>query len=79
MNYKYRITETSEDTRYYTIESKQPLTEEEVQDCLGNVNITDTKNSYENEGIKITFLRTEFGDNTELDIEGSELKEDDYE
>ena len=78
MKYKYKITETSEDTRYYIVESNEILTEEEIQDHLANVKITDTKNSYEDEDLKITFLRTEFGDNTEIDIQGSDLKEEDY-
>ena len=75
--YTYHVEETSQDTRSYTVESDVQLTYDEVIDCLGNVRITNESNSYvDDDGIKTTFNDTEWGDDSEVDISGDDLKEE---
>jgi hypothetical protein len=80
--YTYHVEETSQDTRNYTIESDVQLTHDEIVDCLGNVSINNKKNSFVGEdGIKTTFEDTDWGDDSQIDISGDEMKEakEDYE
>ena len=75
--YTYRVEETSQDTRNYTVESDVQLTESEIIDCLGNVSISPEKNSFVFEdGIKTTFEDTEWGDDCQIDISGDKVKDE---
>ena len=74
--YTYYVEETSQDTRNYTVESDVQLTEDEIIDCLGNVSISNEKNSFVGEdGIKTTFEDTDWGDDSQVDISGDEVKD----
>ena len=75
--YTYYVEETSQDTRKYTVESNVQLTEDEIIDCLGNVSISNEKNSFVGEdGIKTTFQDTDWGDDSQVDISGEEVKDE---
>ena len=75
--YTYYVEETSQDTRNYTVESDVQLTEDEIIDCLGNVSINYSNNSFVGEdGIKTTFENTDWGDDSQVDISGDEVKDE---
>ena len=74
--YTYYVEETSQDTRNYTVESDVQLTESEIIDCLGNVSISNEKNSFVGkDGVKTTFEDTDWGDDSQVDISGDEVKD----
>ena len=78
--YNYTYEEYSQDTRSYTVESDVKLTEEEIQDIALGCTLTD---GYTYEGgkqdkrFKATFKGTEFGDDTQTEYGGDEIKKED--
>ena len=67
--YKYRVEETSQDTRHFIIESAVELDEDEINDCITNVDL-DKPNTYEDDDYKVSFKGTEYGDDSQVDIKG---------
>ena len=79
MKYKYTYQEWSQDTREFEIESDVQLTEEEIQDISMGCNFTDGYTylgGEKDKRFKATFKGTEFGDDTQTNISGDEVKED---
>jgi len=74
MKYKYIVTEESLDVRHFEILSDKKLDEEEILDALCLPNITKEGNVVTQGGIKSTFLRTEFGDDSEVKAELQSFK-----
>ena len=76
MKFTYYYEEWSQDTRSFKIESEVKLTESEIVELSTEVSFTDgdtsTGNTY-----KVTFNGTEYGDNTQYEITGDDLKEED--
>ena len=76
MKFTYYYEEWSQDTRSFKIESEVKLTESEIAELSTEVSFTDgdtsTGNTY-----KVTFNGTEYGDNTQYEITGDDLKEED--
>jgi hypothetical protein len=77
MKYKYTLEEYSQDTRTYAVESDVMLTEDEILDIALGCDLTDgytyTGREKENQ-FKATFLGTEFGDDTQCEYSGDEIK-----
>jgi len=72
--YKYIATEESVDVRHFEIVADRKLNEEEIIDamCLPDI---DVKGSCEEEhGIKVTYIRTECGDDSQVDYYLETLK-----
>ena len=77
MKYKYIYEEYSQDTRKYEIESDKMLTEQEIQDIALSVPIVDgSTDEDKEEGYKVKFIGTEFGDDSQVNLSGSEVMED---
>ena len=74
--YTYNYMEWSQDTRHIDIESDKQLSYDDIIDCASSVEIKDGAiyNDKKN-GIKVAFKYTEWGDDTQVDISGDELKE----
>ena len=77
MNYKYTYTyeEYSQDTRSYTVESNVKLTEEEIMDMALSCDMVDGS-TYSDKNSKATFEGTEYGDDTQTEYGGDEIKEE---
>ena len=77
MDYKYTYTyeEYSQDTRSYTVESNVKLTEEEIQDMALSCSMVEGS-TYSDKNSKATFKGTEFGDDSQTEYGGDEIKED---
>ena len=71
MKYKYKVQEYSQDTRHFFIESAVELDEDEINDCITNVNL-DKPNTYKDDDYKVSFKGTEYGDDSQVNI--SEIK-----
>jgi|TARA_Y100000310_G_scaffold180376_1_gene180262 predicted nucleotidyltransferase len=69
-NYKYHIEEYSQDVRLYLVESDEKLTEEEIHEAFPEVELTDGATSITEKGIKVTFEGTEYGDDSQVNIDG---------
>ena len=77
MKYKYTYNEWSQDTRSYTIESNVKLTEEEIQDMALSCSMVEGSTySDADRNIKATFKGTEYGDDTQTEYGGDEIKEE---
>ena len=76
MKYNYTYEEYSQDTRNYKVESDVKLTEEEIQDMALSCSMVNGA-TYTNINSKATFICTEFGDDTETEYGGDEIKEED--
>ena len=77
MKNKYTYQEWSQDTREYEIESETMLTADEIQDMALNCTILDGSTySDADKNIKVTFKGTEFGDDSQTNISGDKIKED---
>ena len=76
MKFTYYYKEWSQDTRSFEIESEVKLTENEIMEISTEVSFknddTSTGDTY-----KVTFQGTEYGDDTQYDITGDDLKEED--
>ena len=90
MSYTYQVEEYSQDSRHYTIESDIKLTEEQITKAYcevgfkdGDVNeftladIDDDVFTPENKiNIKVTFNYTENGDDSQVNIHGDDVQEE---
>ena len=75
MKFTYHYEETSQNTRCWEIESEVMLTENEIMELsmeVGSDGETSSGDTY-----KVTFTGTEYGDNTDIDITGDDVKEED--
>ena len=76
MKFTYHYKEWSQDTRSFEIESEVKLTENEIMELSTEVSFkngdTSTGDTY-----KVTFQGTEYGDDTQYEITGDDLKEED--
>ena len=62
MRYKYIATEESLDVRHFEILSDKKLTKEEIEDAMALPDIDTITNSELENGIKSTYVRTEYAD-----------------
>jgi hypothetical protein len=69
--YKYGVEEYSQDARHFIIESAVELDEDTINDCITNVSL-DKPNTYKDNDYKVSFIGTEYGDDSQVDI--SEIK-----
>ena len=69
--YKYGVEEYSQDARHFIIESAVELDEDTINDCITNVSL-DKPNTYKDDDYKVSFIGTEYGDDSQVDI--SEIK-----
>ena len=79
MKYNYTYEEYSQDTRSYEIESDVKLTEEVIQDIALGCSMTDGYTyvgGEKDKRFKATFKGTEFGDDSQTEYGGDEMKED---
>ena len=65
--YKYEVEEYSQDIRNFYIESDVKLNENEINDCISNVSL-DKPNTYKDDDYKVSFIGTEYGDDSQVDI-----------
>ena len=75
MKYKYYYDEWSQDTRKYIIESNVELTEQEIQDMALSCSMVEGS-TYSDKNSKATFEGTEYGDDSQNEYGGDEIKED---
>jgi len=66
--FTYKVSETSEDTRNYKIESDHHLTHDEILDLVGSCDTHPMADPYTDDGATITFVDTDFGDDSQLEI-----------
>ena len=76
MKFTYYYEETSQDTRSWEIESEVMLTEDEIMQLSTEVSFEDGDTS-KGENYQVTFTGTEYGDDTQYEIDGDEIKEED--
>ncbi len=76
MKFTYYYEEWSQDTRSFEIESEVKLTESEIAELSTEVSFTDGDTST-GDTYKVTFKGTEYGDDTQYDITGDDIKEED--
>ena len=72
--YIYEVTEQSVDIRKFEIISDRKLTYEEVEDAICLPDISKAGDCETDNGVTTTYLWTDYGDDSEIDIEGN-LKE----
>ena len=65
--YKYGVEEYSQDARHFIIESAVELDEDTINDCMTNVSL-DKPNTYKDDYYKVSFIGTEYGDDSQVDI-----------
>ena len=65
--YKYGVEEYSQDARHFIIESTVELDEDTINDCITNVSL-DKPNTYKDDDYKVSFIGTEYGDDSQVDI-----------
>ncbi len=77
--FTYEIEEYSQDSRHYEIVSDVKLSEEEITDIYCEVDLVD---GYTNQwkmvdkgNVKVTFVGTEYGDDSQVNING-DIKEE---
>ena len=76
MKFTYHYEETSQDTKSWEIESEVKLTESEIAELSTEVSFTDGDTST-GDTYKVTFKGTEYGDDTQYEIDGDDVKEED--
>ena len=64
--YKYRVEETSQDTRHFIIESVVELDEDKINDCITSVDYDDP--NFNGDDYKVSFKGTEYGDDSQVNI-----------
>ena len=74
--YNYTYEEYSQDTRSYTVESDVKLTREEIQDMALSCSMVEGA-TYKSKNSIATFKGTEFGDDSQTEFGGDEIKEED--
>ena len=72
--YNYTYEECSQDTRSYTVESDVKLTTEEIQDMALSCAMVEGA-TYKSKNSKAIFKGTEFGDDSQTEFGGDEIKE----
>lgn len=73
--FSYKVQETTQDTRNFKIESDHKLTHSEILDLVGSCDPHPMADPYTDNGATITFVDTEFGDDSQLQIEGEYIHE----
>ena len=76
--YNYTYEEYSQDTRSYKVESDVKLTREEIQDMALSCSMVEGA-TYKSKNSIATFEGTEFGDDSQTEFGGDEIKEEDEE
>jgi hypothetical protein len=54
--YKYTVEKNCDHTYHYTIESNKPLIQEDIEDCINDVDTKEWNTIDEYKGIKTTFV-----------------------
>lgn len=77
--FTYKIEEYSQDSRHYEIVSDVKLSEEEITDIYCEVDLVDGYtnqwNIVDKGNVKVTFVGTEYGDDSQVNING-DIKEE---
>tara|TARA_R110000796_G_scaffold111306_4_gene222799 strand:- start:53 stop:295 length:243 start_codon:yes stop_codon:yes gene_type:complete len=76
--YEYEATEQSVDVRNFSIVSDRKLTWDELNQAICMPNITKEGSCETDDGITVTYLYTDFGDDSEFNVDG-DIEEKDYE
>ena len=76
MEFTYYYEETSQDTRSWEIESEVMLTENQIMELSTEVSFKDGDTST-GDTYKVTFKGTEYGDDTQYEVNGDDVKEED--
>jgi len=77
--YTYEVSEQSTDVRYFEIVSDKKLTEEEINNAICLPNISREGDCVKEGGITSTFKWTDFGEDSDMEIDSGDIKEDDDE
>jgi len=73
--YEYEATEQSVDVRNFSIVSDRKLTWGEILDAICLPNISKEGDGITDDGITVTYLWTDYGDDAQFDVDG-ELKDE---
>jgi len=73
--YEYEATEQSVDVRNFSIVSDRKLTWDELNEAICMPNITKVGDDITDNGITVTYLWTDYGDDAQFDVDG-ELKDE---
>ena len=73
--YEYEATEQSVDVRNFSIVSDRKLTWDELNEAICMPNITKVGDDITDDGITVTYLWTDYGDDAQFDVDG-ELKDE---
>jgi len=68
--YVYEVSEQSTDIRYFEIVSDKKLTESEILDAICLPNISKVGDCITDDGITVTYLWTDYGDDAQFDVDG---------
>jgi hypothetical protein len=68
--YEYEATEQSVDVRNFSIVSDRKLTESEILDAICLPNISKVGDCITDDGITVTYLWTDYGDDAQFDVDG---------
>ena len=74
--YTYEVSEQSTDIRYFEIVSDKKLTEREIRDAVCLPNISREGDCVKEGGITSTFKWTDFGEDSDLEIDSGDIKDD---
>tara|TARA_R110001583_G_scaffold118905_2_gene270326 strand:- start:858 stop:1097 length:240 start_codon:yes stop_codon:yes gene_type:complete len=74
--YTYEVSEQSTDTRYFEIVSNRKLTEEEIHDAVCLTNISKEGDCVKEGGITATFKWTDFGEDSDMEIDSGEVNDE---
>ena len=74
--YEYEATEQSVDVRNFSIVSDRKLTWDELNEAICMPSITKEGNCETDDGITVTYLWTDYGDDAQVDFNG-DIEEDD--
>lgn len=77
--YTYEVSEQSTDVRYFEIVSDKKLTESEIRDAVCLTNISREGDCVKEGGITSTFKWTDFGEDSDMEIDSGDIKEEDDE
>jgi len=76
--YEYEATEQSVDVRNFSIVSDRKLTWDELNEAICMPSITKEGNCETDDGITVTYLWTDYGDDAQVDFNG-DIEEQDNE
>ena len=74
--YEYEATEQSVDVRNFSIVSDRKLTESEILDAICLPNISKEGDCEKDGGITSTFKYTDFGEDSQMEVDSGELEND---